>query len=279
MSTVTIDGASENAAQALTMSPSKVSTFRSCPQAFKFRYIDRLPSKPTVEAARGTLVHAVLEHLFTLDPSQRTASSAVQLVPETWSRLQQESDEFVALFADVNDQDKQAWMDTVEAALGVYFELEDPTRLQPELTETQIEAVLDSGVTLRGIIDRVDRAPGGQVRIVDYKTGKAPREGFEQSAMFQMRLYALLWWINHNELPTQLMLVYLGNKQTIRYTPTEADLAATARILNALHATITTAISTGAWPARPSKLCGWCSFQAVCPAKQPADPAGRPLAI
>ena len=56
-----------------------------------------------------------------------------------------------------------------------WFTLEDPTRLEPAERELFVEAELESGLKLRGIIDRVDVAPSGEVRIVDYKTGKAPR--------------------------------------------------------------------------------------------------------
>ena len=56
-----------------------------------------------------------------------------------------------------------------------WFTLEDPTRLEPAERELFVETELDSGLRLRGIIDRVDVAPTGEVRIVDYKTGKAPR--------------------------------------------------------------------------------------------------------
>ena len=48
------------------LSPSRANDFLQCPQLFRFRVIDRLPEPPSSAAARGTLVHAVLEHLFDL---------------------------------------------------------------------------------------------------------------------------------------------------------------------------------------------------------------------
>jgi hypothetical protein len=36
------------------------------------------------------------------------------------------------------------------------------------------EAELDWGLRLRGYIDRLDMTPAGDIRIVDYKTGKVP---------------------------------------------------------------------------------------------------------
>ena len=43
------------------LSPSRASDFMQCPLLYRFRVIDRLPSPPSAAAARGTLVHAVLE--------------------------------------------------------------------------------------------------------------------------------------------------------------------------------------------------------------------------
>ena len=43
-----------------------------------------------------------------------------------------------------------------------------------------------------GFVDRIDVAPTGEVRVVDYKTGKAPREFTESKALFQMKFYALV---------------------------------------------------------------------------------------
>ena len=79
------------------------------------------------------------------------------------------------------------WISTAEPLLATYFDLEDPTRLEPQARELRVEIQLDDGPPLRGIIDRVDVAPGDLVRVVDYKSGRSPGVGFEQKALFQMR--------------------------------------------------------------------------------------------
>ncbi|MDT7649213.1 MAG: putative RecB family exonuclease, partial [Pseudonocardiales bacterium] len=60
------------------------------------------------------------------------------------------------------------------AAVDGYFTLEDPRRLEPAERESYVETTLDSGLRLRGYIDRLDVARTGEIRVVDYKTGKAP---------------------------------------------------------------------------------------------------------
>ncbi len=46
------------------LSPSRAADFMSCPLKYRFRVIDRLPERPSPAAARGTVVHAVLERLY-----------------------------------------------------------------------------------------------------------------------------------------------------------------------------------------------------------------------
>ena len=85
--------------------------------------------------------------------------------------------------------------------LDRYFTLEDPTRLEPSQREMSVHALLASGLALRGYIDRLDVAPTGEIRIVDYKTGTAPREEYEARALFQMKFYAVVLWRTHGHDP------------------------------------------------------------------------------
>ena len=57
-----------------------------------------------------------------------------------------------------------------------YFTLEDPRRLEPAERELYVETLLESGLLLRGYVDRIDVAPDGAIRVVDYKTGRSPGE-------------------------------------------------------------------------------------------------------
>ena len=107
--------------------------------------------------------------------------------------------------------------------------------------------------------------PTGEVRIVDYKTGKAPRPEYAEGALFQMKFYALVVWRLKNVVPRRLQLVYLGSGDVLTYDPVLADLERVERKLLALWEAIRQATETGEWRPRPTKLCGWCDHQAVCP--------------
>jgi putative RecB family exonuclease len=186
------------------------------------------------------------------------------LLAPQWDRLVAAEPALAELFDDPAEQ--LTWLDEAARMLDRYFTLEDPTRIEPTHREMSVAAPLASGLTLRGYIDRLDVAPSGEIRIVDYKTGLAPREEYEARALFQMKFYALVLWRTAGTIPRLLQLIYLGNGEIVRYAPDEADLLATERKVNALWQAINRAATSGDWRPRPSRLCEWCSFQALCPA-------------
>ena len=260
-----------------SLSPSRAADFLTCPLLYRFRVIDRLPEPPSAAAARGTLVHAVLERLFDSPPRERTPEVARGLLMPQWERLLAEEPELATLFGD--DAERTVWLDEAGVMLDRYFTLEDPTRLEPAHREMSVQTMLETGLTLRGYIDRLDVAPTGEVRVVDYKTGTAPREEYEARALFQMKFYALVLWRTTGTIPRQLQLIYLGNGEIMRWAPDESDLLATERKINALWQAIERAQSSQDWRPRQSRLCDWCAHQALCPVfggtppPLPADPA------
>src|ERR1700684_625301 len=260
------DGGGSGSGTRRSLSPSRAGDFLTCPLLYRFRVVDRLPEPPSPAAARGTLGHAVLERLFDEPAAGRTPEAARgRLAPaRAGGRPPGEEPELAGLFDD--DEQRGVWLAEARDMLDRYFALEDPTRLEPRHREHAVEAVLESGLLLRGYIDRLDVAAGGEIRIVDYKTGTAPKEEYEARALFQMKFYAVVLWLTQGQVPALLQLIYLGNGEIVRYAPDESDLRATVRKIDALWRAIERARNTGDWRPRPSRLCAWCAHQAICPA-------------
>jgi putative RecB family exonuclease len=261
-----------------SLSPSRALDFKTCALLYRFRVIDRLPEPPSLDAARGTVVHGVLEQLFDLPAVARTVAAAAELVEPEWAKLLEADPELAALVdggaacAD-GSSGLVALLESTRTLLGSYFTLEDPRRLEPAEREVLVEATLPSGVRLKGFVDRLDRSPAGDLRVVDYKTGRSPREAFEGKALFQLRFYALTLWRSTQVLPRLLRLYYLADREIIDYAPDERDLQGLERQLEALATAIGRARQSGDWRHKPSKLCDWCSFQALCPAFGGTPPA------
>jgi putative RecB family exonuclease len=251
-----------------SLSPSRAGDFKTCALMYRFRTIDDLPEQPSPGAIRGTVVHKVLEDLFDLPAAERTPERAAGMVRGAWDFVLDAEPELADMFAEDPEAglETSAWLASCRDSLQGYFDLEDPRRLEPAEREVYVEALLDSRLLLRGFVDRIDIAPDGSIRVVDYKTGNSPGIGFESKALFQMRFYALVIWRTRGVVPKLLQLIYLGDGQVVSYRPDEDDLRATERLVEALWRAIEDARRSGEWLPSPGAYCKWCSFQEHCPA-------------
>ncbi len=249
-----------------SLSPSRASDFTSCPLLYRFRTIDQLPEPPSEAAARGTVVHKVLEDLFDLPAPERTPRQARSMVEQAWEDVRSLDPALATLFTSEAEGTEEGWLESCRQVLRRYFDLEDPRRLEPAEREHYVEALLDSKLLLRGFIDRVDVAADGRIRVVDYKSGRVPSEAYEAKALFQLKFYALVIWRTRGVVPAMLQLIYLGSGDILRYVPDEADLLATERKAEAIWRAIRTAQETGEWQPNPGRLCGWCAHKSLCPA-------------
>jgi putative RecB family exonuclease len=111
-------------------------------------------------------------------------------------------------------------------------------------------------------------APTGELRVVDYKTGKAPPEArvlAEFKAMFQMKFYAVALLRSRGVLPARLRLLYLAAGQVLDYTPDLDELLRFEKTLMAIWQAIQSAGVTGDFRPNPSRMCDWCAHHAHCP--------------
>lgn len=247
------------------LSPSRAIDFMQCPQKYKYRVIDKLPEPPSTAAVRGTLVHAVLETLFTYPADQRTPDTAKSHLPGAWEAIRTKEPDIVDVMVEEGLTD-QMMLEQASTLVDAYFRLENPAWLEPHATETRIEHHITDDLRILGIMDRLDIAPAGQVRIVDYKTGKAPKPQYQDKIRFQMLFYAAMYWRVHGVIPMRLTLHFLGSADTISHDPNEGELLATERKILALWGEISEAKRTGEWRTKRSKLCDWCYHQKICPA-------------
>ncbi|WP_349268583.1 exonuclease RecB [Mycolicibacterium parafortuitum] len=247
------------------LSPSRAADFKQCPLLYRFRAIDRLPEPSSTAQVRGSVVHAALEELYALPAADRVPETATALIAPVWERMLAEKP---ALADDIEPALHAEMLEQARILLSGYYRLEDPTRFDPQSCEQLVEVELADGTLLRGYIDRIDVAPTGEMRVVDYKTGKAPPEAralAEFKAMFQMKFYAVALLRSRGILPTRLRLLYLADHQVLDYSPELAELERFEKTLMAIWRAIQSAGATGDFRPSPSKLCNWCAHQVHCP--------------
>ncbi len=248
-----------------TLSPSSISSFRTCPLAWRLDYIDRLERVPSLDASIGTFVHSVAEALCGLPPARRTLEEAKAAATAAWARhIADEEWQSLRISADRVPQIKwRAWR-----AVQRWFQLEDPGAVTVAGCEEWVHGTV-GGVAMRGIVDRldIDDETGGFV-VTDYKSGKMPMSAYQDERLFGVWVYAHLVAEEHPaQTVTKVRHLYLGERpgEVVRAVTPEA-LAATAEGVTATHREMVTACATGEFETRDGVLCDWCSFKASCPA-------------
>ncbi|BBX43259.1 RecB family exonuclease [Mycobacterium simiae] len=247
------------------LSPSRAADFKQCPLLYRFRAIDRLPEPPSTAQIRGSVVHAALEQLYGLPAASRGPQTAISLVEAAWEQvLAAEPDRI----GELDSLQRTQVLEEARALLSGYYRLEDPTRFDPQCCEQRVEVELADGTLLRGFIDRIDLAATGELRVVDYKTGKAPPEAralAEFKAMFQMKFYAVALLRTRGVPPTRLRLIYLADGQVLDYSPDLDELLRFEKTLMAIWRAIQSAGATGDFRPSQSRLCDWCPHHEYCP--------------
>jgi len=245
-----------------SLSPSSISAFKECPLAFRFSYLERLPEPPSPWASKGTLVHRALELLFCRPADDRTVDAALADLDRARAELADDP-EFAGL--ELSDEERALFDADSEQLVRKYFELEDPTTVNPIGLELKLEA--DLGDTrIRGIIDRLEFDEHGELVVTDYKTGGVPSERFEGKSLSGVHIYALLCERMLGKRPARVQLLYLQKPEAIIATPTDQTIGGVERRTNAMWTAISTACSRDDFRPHPSRLCDFCAFKAYCPA-------------
>jgi putative RecB family exonuclease len=240
----------------LSLSPSGASDFKTCPQLFKFRAIDRLEEPVDPAAALGTLVHEALERLLQLGADERSEYKAHEVLDEIWKE------------SGLDDASR------VSAHLLVhnYFRIEEPNKVETHELEWWVEHET-SRALLRGIIDRVEVLPSGEWILSDYKTGRSPSETYAFDRFFGLRFYALVCWRAFGKMPKELRLIHLKEPEVITLLPTPQMLEGVERQIEAIGAAIERALERDDFRPRRGYVCNWCPHRSICPAWENAGGA------
>ncbi len=167
----------------------------------------------------------------------------------------------------IGEGGQEAFIAGAHKLIATYYTMENPTAFDADAVEEHVEIEADD-MLMRGFIDRIDVAPTGEIRVVDYKTGRSPPgEAYEAKALFQMKFYALaILRTRGGAVPNRLQLMYLSDGQQLIYHPDHDELLRFERTLRAIWQAIRTAVvSGGDFRPRKSRLCRFCEHQARCP--------------
>ncbi|HVB92091.1 MAG TPA: PD-(D/E)XK nuclease family protein [Acidimicrobiales bacterium] len=246
-----------------TLTPSKMTAYTTCPLAFRYTEIEHRPEPPSPHAVKGTLVHAALEGLFwNHEPGARSETAAHSELVRAWSALQSDP-EFTELR--LTKEAAKAFLADAGVLVGNYFRLEDPNQVRAIGIELGVE-ILQDGMRLRGIIDRLDLEPDGSLTVVDYKTGKAPSARYVQGRMSGVQTYALLCERVLGRAPAEVRLLHLRDPVTIAAVATQQTIRGQGQRTTAVWAAIERSCKAEDFRPKTGPLCNFCHFKPSCPA-------------
>jgi putative RecB family exonuclease len=234
----------------MRLSYSSISTYETCPRKFRFQYEDRVPGRPSPALSFGDSLHRAL-HRFHDRP--------VPVAPSLPELLDTLEDVWVSEgYSGVAEE--RLYRDHGREVLSRYHADNAMAYRIPAVLEHRFSVEVE-GVTLNGIIDRMDRLPGGGYEIIDYQTNRRlpPKAVVERD--LQLSLYHLaareIWGIE----PERLTLYYLLPGQRMSTSRSTDDVDALRRRV----ATVAERIEAGRFEPVENPLCGWCDYQHLCP--------------
>jgi RecB family exonuclease len=234
----------------MRLSYSSINTYETCPAKFKFQYEDRVPQAPSPALAFGDSLHRALHRFHNRPvPVPPSLEELHELLELSWV-----SEGFR------DESEERTYRDHGHQVLAEYHRENAPSYRIPAALEFRFTIEVE-GVELAGVIDRMDRIPGGGYEIIDYKTNRRLPPQARIDRDLQLSVYHLaakeVWGIE----PERLTLYYLLPGQRMTTTRTAADVDELRRRI----ATVAERIAAGKFEARQNPLCDWCEYQALCP--------------
>ena len=191
------------------------------------------------------------------------------LVP-AWERLLAAEPELAEMFADGGEGGPDArppgWTRAAPCSTAT-SPWRTRRRLEPAERELYVETLLDSRLLLRGFVDRLDVAPDGALRVVDYKTGGAPRREVRgQGAVPDEVLRARASGAPAASCRRCCSWSTSATARSCATCPTRPTCSPPSARSRRSGRRSGAAEESGDWRPSPGRLCDWCAHQALCPA-------------
>ncbi|MDD5645760.1 MAG: PD-(D/E)XK nuclease family protein [Candidatus Bipolaricaulis sp.] len=244
---------------------SKLGAYRTCPLQYRFRYIDkvRVDVAPSIEAFMGSRVHDALEGLYRHVVNGRSPGrdEVLSLYEARWDA---ERTGDLRIVDDTLDEAayRAAGRRCLELYVARYAPFNDGIVIG---LEEGFQIALGGGLVLNGVIDRLMKRADGVYEVHDYKTSRRLPTPEEARVDEQGGWYALAV---RRRFPhardIRLVWHYLRYDEELVSTRTpqeteelEKDIVRRVRAIEA----------AADFPALESRLCDWCDYRSVCPAK------------
>jgi len=235
---------------------SAISSFKSCPKSFEFKYLKRIPEAfQSIERHMGSCIHETLRWLYEKrrDNTDPTLVQVKEQFEKTWNGKELEQARIIKQNTSLDDYYNNATKQISNFYKKVFQKDESKTLN----LEQKFEILLENTIKYVGIIDRVAQQPDGIIRITDFKTGKVdhPLDNL------QLPSYALYIFSEAVGDKIELCFEDLRSQRTV---VTGFDRTEVKRVSSDLLKEIFILQKAELFNPHPSILCQWCGFNNVC---------------
>ncbi|MEE9442863.1 MAG: PD-(D/E)XK nuclease family protein [candidate division Zixibacteria bacterium] len=249
---------------------SRIGCFENCPRQYKFKYIEKPPIEKVtgIEAFMGTMVHETLEKCYRMVMSERVPDEEelIAIYKRGWSESIPDNLRIVDSELTGDDYCRMG-----EKALRRFHQRHFP--FDDELTiglEKNIIFSLDEEgrFKMQGYIDRLSRDSSGRLRVQDYKTGGRLPTQEEIESDTQLALYQVAvdeMWPDNNGIELVWHYVRFDTSLVSHRSSEELDNLCLEYIKKIKR--IEKAVGLDDFPVNETRLCDWCEYNSICPAK------------
>jgi DNA helicase-2/ATP-dependent DNA helicase PcrA len=246
--------------EGVVLSASDIDTYRTCPLKYKFARVFRIPQEPTVHQRFGIMLHQVLERFHGRPPRGAGGGGSLGellgLLDAGWRR---------GGFGD--SEEERQLRGKAAAALTRYHERFSAESCEPVWFERQFTFKLGPHL-LRGRVDRVDKLPGGEYELIDYKTGR-PKSPAQLADDVQLSLYAVgareAWSLD----ASRQAYYYLLDDEKVSVPVSSSEDSDRSEWIRAVAWEVADGILSQGFEPTPSlAACSVCDYRLVCPAAE-----------
>ena len=240
------------------LSYSAIEAFKICPLHFKLRHILRIPTLPTAAQARGNSIHYALRDFGQMfltgsKPSVKDKDILFGLLAKNWIKWGYKS----------REHEKESHLRALNF-LEEYLKSDLHKTGKPIYLERPFNFRVRHDLKILGKIDRIDNLGGGNIHVIDYKTGARVPTKKELDQNMQMTIYALA------ATDPGILAKEISKIKFSFYFFENGSLVSTVRTQNQLEAAklelidMRDQISTSDFSCSHSIICRDCEYKIFC---------------
>lgn len=240
------------------ISYSQISQFQKCPLSYYFRYIEKIPTKPSPHLSFGSSIHEALSQFYEKHDGQFPPFDLLEsLLEKNWI-----SEGYASI------EEELFWKENALKALKNFYEREEISRKKPLEVEQWFEIPFED-FKLVGKIDRIDRTDNGRLHILDYKTGEKVQSEEQVKKDLQLAIYHYACRHEYQEEPEKVSLYFLSQDKIITVQLSDIEIRNAVNNIYETYERISEAIKRNHFPPNVGRFCGYCDFQENCPEIKP----------